>query len=118
MSGLSPAETAPRQPTFTREQGTQTTEQPTPGRPANVDASCSAMVPERLVAERYARQMGLFLGKLDIQEHKWWHHFAACMRMVCVCGRGVCGGVGVRARLARVAAVAMPPWHCGAVLLY
>lgn len=51
------------------------------------------MVPERLVAERYARQMGLFLGKLDIQEHKWWHHFAACMRMP----RGGVHGTGSQA---------------------
>lgn len=39
------------------------------------------MVSERLVAERYCRRMGLFLGSLHVQEHVWWTHFSACMRM-------------------------------------
>ena len=42
---------------------------------------CEARVPERLIAERYARRMGLFLGDLSVQEHKWWSHISACMRM-------------------------------------
>ena len=64
-------------------QGTQTSwvEPPAPAPPVMVDASCTAMVSERLVAERYCRRMGLFLGSLHVQEHVWWMHFSACMRM-------------------------------------
>ena len=53
---------------------------PTPP-PCMVDASCTALVSERLVAERYARRMGLFLGDMRVQEYKWWMHFGACLRM-------------------------------------
>ena len=58
-----------------------------------VDASCDALITERLIAERYAKRMGLYLGGMQVQEHKWWTHFGACMRMP----RGGVNGTGSQA---------------------
>ena len=48
------------------------------------------MISDRLVAERYARRNGLYLGRFDVQEFKWWNHWIACMRMP----RGGLNGTG------------------------
>ena len=64
-----------------KEQGTQTDPPPHPSKPAMVDAACSALIPESIVAARYAKKMGLYMGKLSIQEWKWWQKFSACLRM-------------------------------------
>ena len=91
-----PAKSAPsasRSPARVHSKGTQTVDPPAPALPLTVEAGCSAMISERVVAERYARRMGLFLGPMQVQEHKWWHHFSACMRMP----RGGVNGTGSQA---------------------
>ena len=46
---------------YHKEQGTQTDPPPHPSKPAMVDAACSALIPESIVAARYAKKMGLYI---------------------------------------------------------
>ena len=66
---------------------------PAPAPPATVDVGCEAWVSERLIAKRYAKRMGLYLGDMQVQEHKWWTHFSSCIRMP----RGGVSGTGSQA---------------------
>lgn len=54
------------------------------------EASTDCRISDRLVAERYARSAGLYLGKMDVQEQTFWGHVHACMRLP----RGGVNGAG------------------------
>ena len=49
--------------------------------PETREASTSVMVTDRLVALRYARQHGFYLGRFDLQESTYWGHYLACLRL-------------------------------------
>ena len=54
------------------------------------EASTECRVSDRLVAERYARRAGLYLGKMEVQETTFWGHVHSCMRLP----RGGVNGAG------------------------